>query len=116
MLLTAALYEPSCAILEAFAARKIYIDRRPTIEEGVFDLFVQYEDLQKARDTLTTVLADLEKHTQAVPQPAQEEPKEMSRGKKWLIRFVSAVAFGLLVWGAITLTDFVVALVQGWIS
>ena len=38
VLLTAAMYAESNEILDAFRARGIYIDRKPTIEEGVFEL------------------------------------------------------------------------------
>ena len=37
VLLTAAMYAESNEILDAFRARGIYIDRKPTIEEGVFE-------------------------------------------------------------------------------
>ncbi len=52
VLLTAAMYAESNEILDAFRARGIYIDRKPTIEEGVFELFVQYADWDKANETL----------------------------------------------------------------
>ena len=63
VLLTAAMYAESNEILDAFRARGIYIDRKPTIEEGVFELFVQYADWDKANETLHIVLEDLKKHT-----------------------------------------------------
>ena len=49
VLLTAAMHTESNEILDAFRARKIYIDRKPTIEEGVFELFVQYARLGKSK-------------------------------------------------------------------
>ena len=56
VLLTAAMYAESNEILDAFRARGIYIDRKPTIEEGVFELFVQYADWEKAiRETVVRI-------------------------------------------------------------
>ena len=71
VLLTAAMYAESNEILDAFRARGIYIDRKPTIEEGVFELFVQYADWEKANETLYIVLEDLKKQELKCREAAQ---------------------------------------------
>ncbi len=119
ILLTAATYASSCEILDAFRARGIYIDRQPAIEEGVYELFVQYADWEIANETLQIVLEDLEKRTPPVHEPDGEKNKgkpELSRGKKWLLRILGAVAFGLAIWGVIALTDFAMSFVKPWFT
>ena len=109
VLLTAAMHTESNEILDAFRARKIYIDRKPTIEEGVFELFVQYADWEKANETLHIVLEDLKKHAPYQGEETtvvNEQKSKLSKGKKWALRIIAAVAFGLVIWGVVALTDF----------
>ena len=119
VLLTAAMYAESNEILDAFRARGIYIDRKPTIEEGVFELFVQYADWDKANETLQIVLEDLKKHAPYQGEEsadANEQKSKLSKGKKWALRIIAAVAFGLVIWGVVALTDFAMGFVKGWFS
>ncbi len=119
VLLTAAMYAESNEILDAFRARGIYIDRNPTIEEGVFELFVQYADWEKANETLHIVLEDLKKRAPFNVEETTDqdkEKKELSKGKKWALRIIGAIAFGLAIWGVIALTDLVIAFVKGWFA
>ena len=41
---------------------------------------------------------------------------KLSKGKKWALRIVAAVAFGLVIWGVVALTDFAMGFVKGWFS
>ena len=119
VLLTAAMHTESNEILDAFRARKIYIDRKPTIEEGVFELFVQYADWEKANETLHIVLEDLKKHAPYQGEETtvvNEQKSKLSKGKKWALRIIAAVAFGLVIWGVVALTDFAMGFVKGWFS
>ena len=119
VLLTAAMHTESNEILDAFRARKIYIDRKPTIEEGVFELFVQYADWEKANETLHIVLEDLKKHAPYQGEETtvvNEQKSTLSKGKKWALRIIAAVAFGLVIWGVVALTDFAMGFVKGWFS
>ena len=113
------MYAESNEILDAFRARGIYIDRKPTIEEGVFELFVQYADWDKANETLQIVLEDLKKHAPYQGEEsadANEQKSKLSKGKKWALRIIAAVAFGLVIWGVVALTDFAMGFVKGWFS
>ena len=119
VLLTAAMHTESNEILDAFRARKIYIVRKPTIEEGVFELFVQYADWEKANETLHIVLEDLKKHAPYQGEETtvvNEQKSKLSKGKKWALRIIAAVAFGLVIWGVVALTDFAMGFVKGWFS
>ena len=99
VLLTAAMYAESNEILDAFRARGIYIDRKPTIEEGVFEHLKKHAPYQGEENT-----------------DANEQKPKLSKGKKWVLRIVAAVAFGLVIWGVVALTDFAMGFVKGWFS
>ena len=119
ILLTAAMHAESNEILDAFRARGIYINRRPAIEEGVFELFVQFEDWARANETLELVLEDMKKHTPSVSDAEgalQGQKQSMSPRKKWILRIVAAIAFGLVIWGVVSLTDLATGFVKGWFS
>lgn len=120
ILLTAAMYAESNEILDAFRARRIYIDRQPAIEEGVFELFVQYEDWAKANETLELVLEDMKQHVPCEVNNAditvKTKKSALSRRKKWILRVVAAIAFGLVIWGVVALTDFAMIFVKEWFS
>ena len=47
---------------------------------------------------------------------ANEQKPKLSKGKKWVLRIVAAVAFGLVIWGVVALTDFAMGFVKGWFS
>ena len=85
----------------------------------MFELFVQYADWDKANETLHIVLEDLKKHTPYQGEEdanANEQKSKLSKGKKWALRIVAAVAFGLVIWGVVALTDFAMGFVKGWFS
>lgn len=116
VLLTAAMYKESEEIINAFEAKGIYMNRQPAIEEGVFELFVQYDDWIQAKEILGIILKDIEKHRPAEQGNTETSVKEQESGlsnkKKWLLRIAAAIVFGLLIWGVITLTDFGINLVK----
>ena len=85
----------------------------------MFELFVQYADWEKANETLYIVLEDLKKHAPYQGEEnadANEQKPKLSKGKKWVLRIVAAVAFGLVIWGVVALTDFAMGFVKGWFS
>lgn len=68
-------------------------------------IFVPYEEVEHAREVLVGIGILKE---EAEPAPAAEKPEEsapMSREKRTVVRIVSAAAFFLLVWLAVSLSD-----------
>lgn len=117
VLLTAAMHEESTEILNAFRAKGIFIDRQPAIEKGVFELFVQYDDWVQAKETLKMILEDMKKHQPdhqhgVAEELAQEKHSNLSNGKKWMLRIIAALVFGLLIWGVVALTDFAMSFIK----
>ncbi len=120
VLLIAAMYEESDEIINAFAAKGIYLNRQPAIEKGVFELFVRYDDWEQAKEILKIILKDIEKHRPSeyanMELSLKEQKLGLSNKKKWLLRIAAALMFGLLIWGVITLTDFGINFIKGLFS
>ena len=96
-----------------------------------WELCVPYEALEQAREALYGIGAGAEEEpgeeaSQLREKPAEtpsakgkaEEKKsgqweEMSNQKRWFWRILSMILFFLLVWGVVSATDWVIALIMG---
>ena len=100
-------------------------------ESVEWELCVPYEALEQAREALYGIGAGAEEEpgeeaSQLREKPAEtpsakgkaEEKKsgqweEMSNQKRWFWRILSMILFFLLVWGVVSATDWVMALIMG---
>ena len=89
-------------VIELIHSTGVSIKGKRCVVIGRSNIAVSYTHLDVYKRQETTVV--------------NEQKSKLSKGKKWALRIIAAVAFGLVIWGVVALTDFAMGFVKGWFS
>lgn len=117
----AALEDEHIPFVERFKKKERSADALTGKNDAVVNLYVLYETLEKARDTLIGIgvleppfeIKEQSQETEKTKELIQKDEEEMSTKSRLFWRVISIVLFIVTVWAVVAGIDFVTALVKG---
>lgn len=117
----ATLEDEHIPFVERFKKKERSADALTGKNDAAVNLYVPYETLAKARDTLIGIgvmkppsqIEEQNQETEKTKEPVQEDEEEMSAKSRLFWRVISIVLFILIVWAVVAGVDFVATLMKG---